>query len=66
MKDIGVTGNFEITVMQPNSGDQLLHSKTTLGMGKCESEEERKRLYTFIKMYLNYMDKKKIKEVDAT
>lgn len=62
--DIGVTGNFEITAMQ-SGGDQLLHSKSTLGMGKCESEEERGRLFTYIKMYLNQIDKKKTKEADT-
>lgn len=56
--DIGVTGNFEITLMQTK---QLLHSKTTQGQGKCESEDERKRLFSFIKIYLDFIEKKRAK-----
>jgi selT/selW/selH-like putative selenoprotein len=61
--DIGVTGNFEITLMQTK---QLLHSKMTQGLGKCESEDERKRLFSFIRIYLDYMKKKAAKQAAAT
>jgi hypothetical protein len=57
--DIGVTGNFEITLMQTK---QLLHSKTTQGLGKCESEDERNRLFKFIRIYLDYVQKKAAKQ----
>jgi hypothetical protein len=56
IKDIGVTGNFEITLVQTK---QLLHSKTTQGLGKCESDEERQRLFKFVKIYLDYAEKKR-------
>ena len=59
IKDMGVTGNFEITLMQTK---QLLHSKTTQGLGKCESEDERKRLFSFIRIYLDFVEKKKAKQ----
>ena len=58
IRDISTTGNFEVTLLQTN---QLLHSKTTQGLGKCESEIERKRLFAFIKIYLSYLEKKKTK-----
>ena len=58
IRDISTTGNFEVTLLQTN---QLLHSKTTQGLGKCESEIERKRLFAFIKIYLSYLEKKKMK-----
>ena len=63
IKDMGVTGNFEITLMQTK---QLLHSKTTQGLGKCESEDERKRLFGFIRIYLDYLLKKAAKKAATT
>ena len=63
IKDIGVTGNFEITLMQTK---QLVHSKTTQGLGKCESEEERKRLFAFIKIYIDFIEKKRAKAKGST
>ena len=56
IKDIGVTGNFEITLMNTR---QVIHSKTTQGLGKCESPEERSRLYKIIRVYLDYAAKKR-------
>ena len=55
IKDIGVTGNFEITLMNTK---QLVHSKSQ-GMGKCESPEERSRLFKVVRLYLDYAAKKK-------
>ena len=63
MKDIGVTGNFEITLMQTK---QLLHSKTSQGLGMCESIDERKRLFALIRIYINYLEKKRAKKSQST
>ena len=49
IKDIGTTGNFEITLMNTRT---LVHSKKTQGLGKCESTEERTRLFKVIRSYL--------------
>lgn len=62
IKDIGVTGNFEITLMQTK---QLLHSKTSQGLGMCESIDERKRLFALIRIYINYLEKKKAKKAQS-
>lgn len=59
IKDIDTTGNFEITLMQTR---QLIHSKTHgKGLGKCDSEPERTRLRSIIKVYLDYADNAKKK-----
>ena len=55
LKDIGVTGNFEITLMQTG---QLIHSKTKGGLGKCETEQERLRLKSILKLYMEYIKKR--------
>jgi selT/selW/selH-like putative selenoprotein len=55
VKDEDMTGNFEITLMGTN---QLIHSKTKKGMGKCESSEERQKLFAIVKLYLDFLSKK--------
>jgi len=38
---LGTTGNFEVTIL---STGELIHSKKTMGHGKCESKEEREKI----------------------
>lgn len=46
LKDPGTTGNFEVTAVGTG---ELLHSRKTMGQGKCESTEERAALIQKIK-----------------
>lgn len=55
IRDADLTGNFEITLPATK---QLVHSKTKKGMGKCESKEERDKLFAIIKLYLDFLEKK--------
>lgn len=41
--DPGMTGNFEVTV-----NGKLIHSKTTMGHGKCTEESETKAIIAYI------------------
>ena len=63
IKDIGITGNFEITLMQTN---MLLHSKTSMGLGMCDLADERQRLFGLIRIYMKYIEKKKAKKLSST
>ena len=63
IKDIGITGNFEITLMQTN---MLLHSKTSMGLGMCDLADERQRLFGLIRIYMKYTEKKKAKKLSST
>lgn len=56
VKDIGTTGAFEITIL--NTG-KLIHSKKTQGLGRCESEAERQRLFKILRVFVDYLDAKK-------
>jgi len=38
MRDPGKTGNFEVRIV--GAKEELIHSKTTKGQGKCETEAE--------------------------
>ena len=37
---------------------QLIHSKTKGGLGKCETEQERLRLKSILKLYMEYIKKR--------
>jgi hypothetical protein len=50
LKDPGTTGNFEITIVETG---ELVHSKSTRGQGKCESNSERAALCDKIKEFLD-------------
>ena len=54
VKDIGTTGNFEITILQTG---KLVHSKR-MGLGRCESDAERQRLFKILKVFVDYLDAK--------
>ena len=54
--DLEVTGNYEITLMQTR---QLIHSKKSGNMGKCETADEIERLSKIIKAYLKFAETKK-------
>ena len=43
VRDPGATGNFEVTL-----NGVLVHSKTTMGHGKCTSEAETSRVITAV------------------
>lgn len=49
-RDPGVTGNFEVTIL--NNG-QLIHSKKTRGQKKCEKSEEVKAVFDHIRAFLS-------------
>jgi hypothetical protein len=55
IKDIDVTGNFEIYMIETK---QLIHSKKQ-GLGTCTTSEERERLFKIIRIAKAYYDKKK-------
>jgi len=57
LKDIGATGAFEVTVLNEDLR-KLVHSKTSLGHGRCESQGERDRLAGILKVVLEFLDKK--------
>ena len=48
IRDQGVTGNFEITLLETG---EVIHSKKN-GGGKCQTEEERNALFEKIREYL--------------
>jgi len=50
LKDPGTTGNFEVTILNNNT---LIHSKTTKGQGKAESQAERDAIIAAINAYKN-------------
>ena len=54
IRDEDLTGNFEVTLVETQ---QLIHSKTKKGMGRCESPEERERLFAIVQLYLDYAAK---------
>jgi len=55
VKDIKATGNFEITLLNTDP-PKLIHSKQTMeGLGKCESKEERNRLFKILSVYEEFM-----------
>ena len=57
VKDINATGNFEITLMNTQP-PKLLHSKQTQqGLQRCESPEERERLYKILDVFVEFMNK---------
>ena len=58
IKDMDVTGNFEITLMQTR---HLIHSKKN-GQGTCESDKERDRLKSILKVFFKYQSAKKPKK----
>ena len=49
LEDPGVTGNFEVILLETG---KLIHSKSTDGKGKCESNKERGLLIEQIQEYL--------------
>lgn len=46
--DSGRTGNFEVNFLPTN---ELIHSKSTRGQGRCESEAETQAIISYIKRY---------------
>ena len=50
VKDLEATGNFQVTVLSSRP-PKVVHCKKTLGMGKCESLEERERLFMILDGY---------------
>ena len=54
VRDEDLTGNFEVTLLETQ---QLVHSKSKKGMGRCESPEERERLFAIVQLYLDFAAK---------
>lgn len=54
VRDEELTGNFEVTLVET---EQLVHSKSRKGMGRCESAEERERLFAIVQLYLDFAAK---------
>lgn len=50
LKDPGVTGNFEVFLKETG---QILHSKSKLGQGKCQTEEERNKVIEKIQEFID-------------
>jgi len=48
-EDPGTTGNFEVTL--PNGA--LIHSKTTMGMGRCQTAEETQAVIDAIQAFID-------------
>ena len=57
VKDIGATGNFEVTILNEEMR-KLVHSKSTMGQGRCESDDERERLASILKVFIEFLEKK--------
>lgn len=49
LQDFGTTGNFEVFITNNNS---LIHSKTTKGQGRCQSQAEVSAVIENIHEYL--------------
>ena len=49
-KDEGKTGNFEVTIKQTG---ELVHSKSTLNHGRCETAAEVQRVVDRVKAYID-------------
>lgn len=57
VKDIDATGNFEVTILNEEVR-KLIHSKTMMGQGRCESRDEQDRLVSIVQVVVNFLDKK--------
>jgi len=44
-----MTGNFEVTLV---STGELIHSKTTRGQGRCETQAEKDAIFAKVRAYL--------------
>ncbi len=49
MKDSKTTGNFEVVIAETN---QLIHSKSTRGQGKCETKAETNAVIDQVRTFL--------------
>ena len=47
IRDLETTGNFEITILN-SEPPKVIHCKNTMSLGKCETREERERLFRLL------------------